>query len=100
MKRFLKTAACAALAALLCMLLTGCFGTTAEELYRLPRSSERGTRIQRSIDERLDSGLEFSAPVAGYNRQAIQQYDLDGDGIQEVIAFFRTEGEEIGRAHV
>ncbi|MCR5173483.1 MAG: VCBS repeat-containing protein [Oscillospiraceae bacterium] len=93
MKRFLKTAACAALAALLCLLLTGCFGTTAEELYRLPRSSERGTRIQRSIDERLDSGLEFSAPVAGYNRQAIQQYDLDGDGIQEVIAFFRTEGE-------
>ena len=93
MKRFLKTGACAALALMLCMLLTGCLGTTADELYRLPRSSERSTRIQRSIDERVDSGLEFSAPVAGYNRQAIQQYDLDGDGIQEVIAFFRTEGD-------
>ena len=93
MKRYLKTGVCALLAAMLCMFLTGCFGTTADELYRLPRSSERSTRIQRSIDERLDSGLEFSAPVAGYNRQAIQQYDLDGDGIQEVIAFFRTEGD-------
>ena len=93
MKRFLKTGVCAALVLMLCMLLTGCLGTTADELYRLPRSSERSTRIQRSIDERVDSGLEFSAPVAGYNRQAIQQYDLDGDGIQEVIAFFRTEGD-------
>ena len=93
MKRFLKTGVCAALGALLCLVLTGCLGTTADELYRLPRSSERSTRIQQSIDERLDSGLEFSAPVAGYNRQAIQQYDLDGDGIQEVIAFFRTDGD-------
>ena len=93
MKRILKTGVCVTVTALLCLLLTGCFGTTADELYRLPRSSERNTRIQRSIDERLDSGLEFSAPVAGYNRQAIQQYDLDGDGIQEVIGFFRTAGE-------
>ena len=93
MKRILKTGVCGVLIALLCLILTGCQGTTADELYRLPRSSERSTRIQRSIDDRLNSGLEFSAPVAGYNRQAIQQYDLDSDGIQEVIAFFRTEGE-------
>ncbi|MBR6951057.1 MAG: VCBS repeat-containing protein [Oscillospiraceae bacterium] len=93
MKRCLKKCICAVLAVLLCLTMAGCFGTTADELYRLPRSSERSTRIQRSIDERLVSGLEFSAPVAGYNRQAIQQYDLDGDGIQEVIAFFRTEGD-------
>ena len=94
MKRIGKALTVILAAAVLCLCTTGCLSTTADELYRLPRTSERNTRIQAKIEELLDSGLEFSAPVSGFNRQSIQQYDLDGDGNQEVIAFFRTEEEK------
>jgi len=90
MKRFFRCTVLFVIVLTLCSVLTGCLSTSAEELYRLPKSSERNTKIQKKIDELLGSGLEYAAPVSGYNRQAIQQFDLDSDSIPEVIAFFRS----------
>ena len=36
------------------------------------------------------NGGEYSAPVSGSNRQAVQQADLDGDGTDEALVFCKT----------
>lgn len=77
--------------ALFFAVLTGCMATSAEELYSLPQSSERYVQIQNKVDELQSSGLEYAAPTAGTNRQAIQLQDIDGDGTEETVVFFRTE---------
>ncbi len=51
-------------------------------------------QLQKKIDELQYEATEFSAPVSGYNHQAIQSIDLDKDGIDEVIAFLRVDSEK------
>lgn len=68
--------------------LAGCLRITADNLYSLPEVSEQYLRLQRRIDSILGLNAEFSPPTGGMNRQAVQLKDLDGDGVDEVIAFF------------
>jgi hypothetical protein len=82
----------AALAALLA--LSGCFKTSADELYRLPRASEEYFKLQKRIDLVLASGAEYSPPTSGENRQSVQLEDIDGDGVKEAIAFFAARSED------
>jgi len=70
--------------------LAGCTRINADELYRLPQASEDYLRLQEQINSVLNLGAEFSPPASGLNRQAVQLKDLNGDGTNEVIAFFRT----------
>jgi hypothetical protein len=67
---------------------------SADELYSLPRASEEYIRLQVRIDEALDAGAEYSPPTGGPNRQSVQVKDLDGDGVDEVLAFFSVAGSE------
>lgn len=76
------------------IVLTGCFNVSAEELYSLPELSEENLQLQRAIDMVLAGGAEYSPPTAGKNRQSIQLRDLDGDGINEALAFFSTMKEK------
>lgn len=94
MLQYIKKAAGLAIAAVMCILLTGCLSVSADELYQLPRSSERYVQIQRKISEIQSGGVEYAAPVSGYYRQAIQLRDIDGDGMEEAVAFFRTDGDK------
>jgi len=81
--------------ALLLTLLTGCaFSTPAQELYRLPRLPAEFESLERRIDEMLASGAEYAAPTAGTNLQSVQMLDLDSDGTEEAIAFFRKSTDE------
>ena len=91
MKNFIKKLLFVCVMAAACAVLTGCMAGSAEELYSLPESSERYVQIQNKVDELQSSGLEYAAPTAGYNRQAIQLHDMDGDGVEEAIVFFRTD---------
>ncbi len=77
-----------------CLLsLTGCMFNSVDEMYALPKVSESYVNLQAKInDEKGDA--EYIAPVSGDNRQTIQLVDLDGDGVQEVITFFRDAGAE------
>lgn len=43
-----------------------------------------------SIREVLATGAEYAPPIQGSYTQQVQLIDLDGDGVQEAIAFFRT----------
>ncbi|SHI16283.1 Repeat domain-containing protein [Sporobacter termitidis DSM 10068] len=86
-------------AAVLCLLfavvaLSGCFSITANELYSLPQPSKEFLKLQEQINTVLSTGAEYSPPTAGPNRQSVQLKDLNSDGQNEAIAFFRTTGDK------
>ena len=86
-----KKLALLSLAALFCLLLSGCFVKTVDELYTLPRHSDEYDNLQKAIDEVMAaSGCEYCAPVSGSNQQSVQLADLDGDGEEEAIVFAKT----------
>ena len=76
---------------LLC--LTGCFFKSVDELYAIPKSSETYVNLQEKIKE-VKGNAEYIAPQSGTNTQIIQMVDLNGDGIQEAVAFFRDSTAE------
>lgn len=88
----LKKLLCAALLSAVVLSLWGC-ATTVDQMYCLPRRSERYENLQTLIDQSM-SGLEYSAPTAGENQQTVQMADLDGDGNGEVILFAKGSDED------
>lgn len=79
----------------LCFLLTGClFNSRVEDLYCLPQLPEEYTELKNKIDDILSDGAEYAAPLSGSNVQPVQLVDLDGDGTEEAVAFFRKSTEE------
>ena len=77
---------------LLALLLTGCYAFGADDLYALPQRSKVYRELQTAVETALGNG-SYSAPLSGANRQAIQQVDLDGDGVEETLVFCKMEGE-------
>lgn len=93
------------IAVLLCLLmaltsLSGCFRTAADDLYGLPQASKEYLELQKQINAVLASGAEYSPPISGLNRQSVQLKDIDSDGTNEAIAFFRTTGDKPLRIHI
>lgn len=85
----------ALLAALLALVLTGCGLTSPEALYTLPKPSTEYESLQESLELLLDNGYEYSPPIAGSNTQSVQLRDLNGDGVDEAVAFLRdSSGKE------
>ena len=82
------------MALLICLTgLSGCVFSSVEEMYALPKSSEAYVNLQAKIN--MEKGnAEYIAPLSGENRQTIQLVDVDGDGIQEAVAFFRDAQAE------
>ena len=77
------------------MLLSGCmFNASPESLYELPQLPEEYTALRSQIDAILADGAENAAPVSGTNIQSVQLTDLDGDGTEEAVAFFRKSTDE------
>ncbi|MDE6997884.1 MAG: VCBS repeat-containing protein, partial [Oscillospiraceae bacterium] len=82
-------------AALLPLLLGGCMlSASAEELYALPQLPEEYQALRACISEVLETGAEYAAPQAGGNLPPVQMVDLNGDGSDEALAFFRVSSEE------
>lgn len=79
----------------LCALLGGCaFSASAEELYRLPQLPDEYASLETLINALQADGAEHIAPQSGSNLQSVQLFDLDNDGAEEAIAFFRKTGDE------
>ena len=79
----------------LLLLLSGCIFSPGDELYALPALSEEYSNLQRMRDELVRTGLEYAAPLLGDNTQTIQLRDLNQDGVDEAVVFFRdTNGGE------
>ena len=87
MKRMLL----AVLAAAMSLVLSGCFVKTVDELYTLPKHSDEYNRLEQAIDQVMSSqNASYTAPVSGMNQQSVQLADLDGDGMEEAVAFLKT----------
>ena len=80
---------------LLPMLLGGCMmSVSVEDLYSLPSLPEEYQALSERINEVLSAGAEYTSPTSGTNLQSVQLEDLNGDGNQEALAFFRNTSEE------
>jgi len=80
--------------------LSGCLRITADDLYSLPQASEQYLRLQNQINSILSQGAEFAAPTGGLNRQSVQFRDLNGDGVNEVVAFFSVLGDSTLKIYI
>ena len=93
--RHLKRPALLGLLLLACLLLAGCrMDSTVEELFTLPRLPTEDTTLSRQLDQLLSEGYEYMAPTSGRNIQSLQMVDIDGDGQDEALAFFRLSNGE------
>ncbi len=88
-------------AALLLILFTlsGCangpgFTLNPQELYALPELPAKYTQLNGLLTEILSGGAEYAAPTSGSNIQSVQLIDLNGDGREEAVAFFRNPADE------
>ncbi len=79
------------LSLLLGLLLTlcGCALSAPADLYSLPEPSEEYLQLQELIDQEIAAGNEYAAPTEGNYKQSVQLVDVDGDGLEEALAFFR-----------
>lgn len=81
------------IAALAALLLSGCSFRTVDQMYCLPKRPESYNNLQSVMDLAMEDH-EYSAPLAGENRQSVQMADLDGDGIQEYLLFSKCSSDK------
>lgn len=94
MKKTRRTLALCLLLAEVLVFATGCVFRSVDELYAVPQAPAEYWALQSKIKEVRDRGGEYIAPLGGEYIQSVQLQDLDGDGVQEVVAFFRISAEE------
>lgn len=75
----------------LILLLGGCSLATGDGLLLLPKVPAEYVQLQQQLDAILANGASYAVAQTGTNRQAVQLVDLDGDGDEEALAFFRTD---------
>ncbi len=84
---------------MLILLLSGCNMRTIEELYSPPKRPDAYKNLQAQIDKVM-AGQEYSAPLSGENRQAVQAADLNGDGEPEYILFTKSNSDKPLKIHI
>lgn len=70
------------------------FSQSVEEFYAPPKAPDDYLKLDNEINKVLTQGGEYAAPLSGELTQKVQLQDLDGDGVQEAIAFFRVSADE------
>ncbi len=70
-------------------LMSGCMLPSGDELLAAPKPSANYQNLQNEMEKLLASGVTYTAPAKGENRSSIHLIDLDSDGVDETIAFFR-----------
>lgn len=78
-------------AALLLALLSGCTIPSGDELLAAPRPDRTYQTLQLELEKVL-AGSSYAAPLSGDNRSNVQLVDLDGDGVDEAVSFFKQNG--------
>ncbi len=71
--------------------LAGCSLSDTDELYSLPQPPYEYLQLQGLIDDEIAAGWEYSAPTVGSFRQSVQLTDLNGDGVNEALAFLYSK---------
>lgn len=71
--------------------LSGCNVPSGDELLAAPKPSKNYQSLQAELEKALTS-QSYSAPLGGDNRSTVQLVDLDNDGYEEAVAFFKKNG--------
>ena len=71
------------------LLLGGCAFPSGDDLLAAPKPSRNYQTLQAELEKHLAGGVSYAAPTEGENRSSIQLVDLDNDGVEEAITFFR-----------
>lgn len=72
------------------ILLTGCsLIAGGDDLLQAPKPSEQFTMLQDQLERILNEGKTYVTPQSGSYRNTVTFEDIDGDGEDEAIAFFR-----------
>ena len=80
---------------MLSLVLTGCLAdSTVEDLFTLPQPPIEYTDLSSTIASLISGGYEYASPTAGQNIQSVQMVDLNTDGENEAVAFFRDPSDE------
>ena len=90
MKKFARQTALLIAAAVL-LSLSGCYSGGIDQYFSLPQPSEEYLQLQGLIDQEIAAGSEYAAPTGGSYRQSVQLTDLDGDGVDEALVYFRDK---------
>ncbi len=80
----------------LILTLCGCdfLKTDMAELFSPPTLTGDFKYISKIIEKTAGSGYTLKYPVRGEHRSAVVQYDIDGDGKNEALAFYsKTDGD-------
>lgn len=85
-----------AILALTLLFLSGCGGMAS--LYCLPEPSDELLELQEALKEVQKDDLGYLVPTGGSRQEAVQLMDLDRDGTEEAMAFFRAEAGGIRMA--
>ena len=86
-----------------CLLLSGCFFSSPEDLFNLPQPPAEYENLMAEIEEtrqtlaeQYSTTVEDVPPSSGDNTSTVQILDMDGDGSQETaVTFFRVVGAEM-----
>lgn len=78
----------------MCLLLTGCFVKTADELYTLPKQTGDYYSLHTAISQIVTGEVQYASPISGTYQQPVQMADLTGDGVDEAIVFAKTTGQK------
>ena len=94
----LKSVAAAALGAALLCLTAGCSITDIgkEDLLRPPKTMGDEAEIEALISNAAPHGYTLKYPKNGNYRSAIIMHDINGDNVDEAIAFFREKDSAAG----
>lgn len=87
----------AALSALL--ICSGCTAASGDGLLAPPKLPGDYVMLQQKLDEIESKGAKLVAADTGSNRQSVQLIDLDGNGEEEAVGFFRYDDGSY-KAHV
>lgn len=82
------------------LILGGCSGVSAEELYRLPEATEDYYDLQAALNDVLAQGYSYLAPASGARQEPVQLTDLNGDGVDEAVAFFRSAADSAVQVYI
>lgn len=92
------------LTAVLCafaVFLSGCKLFSAnDELLIPPRPQGELYEIQNALDGISANRITLKYPTAGEYRSAIIDYDITGNGVNDAVAFYSTETEELSAMHI
>ncbi len=98
----LKKICAAVLVLALVLSLCGCSlrHSGEDSLLKPPRPVGEMYEIQQALERSVSEKYTLKFPTSGDNRSAIQQYDINGDGVFEAVAFYSTVADNVVTMHI